>query len=207
MQVEKDGTYAIHVEDPEGYTNRNPITYYIRAMPDEAPQVKIGAPGKDTAVPLDGTLALGLKVSDDFGLAKVELVCQRAAAQPEKGKEDEAAPEQVVQTWTAFQDPKNASIAFDWNFSKERYRIKDVVTYYVRATDNKPGEPPNLGQSAKFKVEIKDVEADKAAKHKAYFEWRSHVEKALDMQKDARKQADALLRALGVAGHETKKNP
>ena len=58
----------------------------------------------------------------------------------------------------------------------------------------------------KFKVEIKDLKAEKAAKQKAYFEWRSHVEKALDMQKSAREQTQALLHSLGVPDHDKKKS-
>ena len=42
------------------------------------------------------------------------------------------------------------------------------------------------------------MKAEKAAKQKEYFEWRKHVEKALDEQKNARRQTDALLKALGV---------
>ena len=199
MKIDKDGTYTIQVSDFEGYTNRNPITYYIRAEPDEKPIVKIGLPGKDTSVALDAALALGIKAADDFGVSKVELLCQKA---PKDKPEPE--PEHIVQAWDAFPDPKNASLAFDWKFPKNQYKIGDSVKYYVRATDNRPGKEPNVGESSKFKVEIKDLRAEKAAKQKAYFEWRSHVEKALDMQKDARRQTDALLRSLGVPSHDPK---
>ena len=71
--------------------------------------------------------------------------------------------------------------------------------------DNRPGEEPNKSQSSRFKVEIKDVKAEKVAKQKAYFEWRSHVEKVLTLQESARKQSDKLLRALGVTPDERKK--
>lgn len=200
MNIAKDGTYAIHIKDQEGYTNRSPITYYIRAEPDQKPVIKIGSPGKDTSVVLDGVVALGVKLVDDFGIVKAELVSQTKQKDAIEGQSE---PEEVAKTWEEFPDPKNGAIAFDWKFPKGASTIGDIVTYYVRATDNKPGEP-NVTQSAKFKVEIKDVEAEKAAKQKAYFEWRSHVEKALDMQKNARKQTQALLRSLGVTVDESK---
>ena len=203
MKIEKDGTYNIQVEDFEGYTNRNPITYYIRAEPDGKPIVKIGSPGKDTSVALNAALPVGIKAVDDFGIRTVELVCQKAN-KDKAGAEPE--PEQVVQVWEDFADPKNASIAFDWKFPKEKYKIGDSISYYARATDNKPGKEPNVGESVKFKVEIKDLKAEKAAKQKAYFEWRSHVEKALDMQKSAREQTQALLHSLGVPDHDKKKS-
>ena len=200
MQVVKDGTYVIHITDREGYTNRNPITYYIRAEPDQKPIVRIASPGKDTSVALRAHIPLGIKAADDFGLAKIELV-----AQTQHKDEAKTKPEQVVKVWDAFPDPKNGSLAFDWKFDGDTFRIGDVITYYARVTDNKPGDAPNVTESSKFKIEVRDFGVEKQAKQKAYFEWRSHVEKALDMQKGARAQTEALLRSLGVNGHEKKK--
>ncbi len=193
MAVTQDGTYSVQIQDTEGYTNRNPITYYIRAVPDDKPVLKFGAPGKDTTVGLGGRVQIGLKVTDDYGIATVQLLAKRT--NEDAGEESE---EEVVKAWTEFPDAKNASLAYDWQFPKDRFKIGDTVTYYAKATDNLPGDAPNVAQSAKYKIQIKDMKAEKATKQKEYFEWRKHVEKALDEQKKARQKTDALLKALGV---------
>ena len=145
---------------------------------------------------------IGIAVPSQEALQAYQFRATRMANEDRPDMETE--PPQVVQGWAEFPDPKNAVIAFDWQFPKGRCTIGDVLTYHVRATDNRPGEP-NVSESSKFKVEIKDLQAERQAKQKAYFEWRSHVEKALDMQKNARKQTNTLLRSLGVSGDERKK--
>jgi len=181
LTIMQDGTYTINVKDTDGYTNKNPVTHFIRAVPDEKPQIKIALPGKDVHVPVGGKVSIAAKATDDYGVKLAELVAKKGDA-----------AEQVAMKWEKFADAKNAALTYDWEFSEKDYKLGDSVSYYIRVTDNNEVGEPSVVQSAKFRIEVRDKAADTKDKREQLKAWRDVLEKTLQAQEDARKDAEAL---------------
>src|SRR5438093_10011398 len=75
LVLDQDGKYTIHFETAEGEKNENPIPYTVQVLSDYAPQVDVTRPAPDT-LPVNGTLQVEGKASDDFGITKMRLCLQ-----------------------------------------------------------------------------------------------------------------------------------
>src|SRR5206468_1909958 len=68
----------------EGEKNNEPPKYDVRVLSDYAPQVDVTKPALDT-LPVNGTLQVEGKASDDFGITKMRLCLQvKDSAEAEK---------------------------------------------------------------------------------------------------------------------------
>lgn len=71
--VREDLSYAVHLVDSDDAENDDPVEYYVRALPDRAPQVTILEPKRDTrASPVD-EVTIRAEAVDDFGLSTFSL--------------------------------------------------------------------------------------------------------------------------------------
>jgi len=184
MTLDRDMTYTINVKDADGYTNRNPLVRYIRALPDEKPSVKIVQPGKDVVIPVGGKVQLGVRASDDFGIKEAVLLAK-------KGLAGQDVP---AKRWTGFPDPKTVAIGYVWTLDPKEYKLNDSVIYCVQVTDNNEIGEPGVVRSANFRIDIRNKEAEKKERIEKLSGWRKRIEAILEIQKKARKETDRLLR-------------
>ncbi|MCY3773678.1 MAG: hypothetical protein OXG98_16855 [Gemmatimonadetes bacterium] len=71
--VREDLSYVVHLVDSNDAENDDPVEYYVRALPDRAPQVTILEPKRDTrASPVDEVM-IRAEAVDDFGLSSFSL--------------------------------------------------------------------------------------------------------------------------------------
>lgn len=71
--VREDLSYAIHLVDVDDAENDDPVEYYVRALPDRAPQVTILEPKRDTRVSPVDEITIRAEAVDDFGLSTFSL--------------------------------------------------------------------------------------------------------------------------------------
>ena len=72
--LERSGSYRVFLRDVKGVVNRDPIAYSLRAVDDQPPSVAITDPGRNTDLPDSRRVQISAEASDDFGVAKAELV-------------------------------------------------------------------------------------------------------------------------------------
>lgn len=71
--VEEDGEYFIELADQSDRKNKDPLIYYIRAIPDRDPEITLRSPGRDKRVmPLE-EIVFDIDASDDYGLTQFEF--------------------------------------------------------------------------------------------------------------------------------------
>ena len=71
--VNADAVYRINATDLTDLTNRDPLDYFIRAIPDQPPELALNRPGQDQEVmPLE-EVVLDVGASDDYGLSQFQL--------------------------------------------------------------------------------------------------------------------------------------
>lgn len=128
---ERSGTYAWQFEDAAGGAAATaPPPLLIEVAADRAPRVEIAYPGPDTLAPVNLRQPLVVRVEDDYGVRRVEIVARRITAFGEagdpvaRGVELGSVPGAVVR-------PVLDMTA--WGLSPG-----DTIRYFARAVDNHP---------------------------------------------------------------------
>jgi len=81
LLVEGPFTYALHLRDANGLTGVSQLEYRVEVLEDMPPLVHLERPGDDGLLPVSGRLSLGVEAADDFGLARLDLLCRRDEAE------------------------------------------------------------------------------------------------------------------------------
>lgn len=134
LTVQKSGSYRVALVNADALGNKDELPRSILARPDQPPAVQITSPKGTPTVPVDDTVPVQYKASDDIGLAKVEAFVQV------DGRAAQAFP-------ISFSSPDGMKTQGRWLLSLPyvlaRMSISDAneVTYQLRATDNRDPNP------------------------------------------------------------------
>ena len=128
---ERSGAYAWQFEDVAGGAAATaPPSLLIEVAADRAPRVEIAYPGPDTLAPLDLRQPLVVRVEDDHGVRRVEIVARRITAFGEAG-DPVARGVELGSVAGAVVRPVLDMTA--WGLSPG-----DAIRYFARAVDNHP---------------------------------------------------------------------
>jgi hypothetical protein len=121
----------------------------LSVTPDQAPRVRLTAPGKDMIV-RNGQFVLpfAIEADDDLGLASLKLLYTRISGSGENFTFTEG---EVPVTITRASD-RSWSATGSWALAPLKLEPGDMVIYRGAATDRRPGSPP--AESDRFIVEI-----------------------------------------------------
>ena len=68
--INKDGQFAIQLQDIRGISNRNPIPFHITAIHDLLPDITVHQPEQIIELGSDQTIAMHIQIEDDFWFFK-----------------------------------------------------------------------------------------------------------------------------------------
>ncbi|MFB3903021.1 MAG: DUF4175 family protein [Acidobacteriota bacterium] len=127
ITVTKDSSYKVQLSGPNDPNSFESIEYSITAFEDQAPQVAVTKPGRDTRVTKLEEVLAEAKADDDFGLRSLELHFSVNGGQ-----------ENVVNLFRGKGEAAK-SMSGTHTFFLEEYDLQpgDFVTYFARATDVK----------------------------------------------------------------------
>ena len=185
LTITDDDSYTIHLEDADGYTNKDPISLSITALPDRNPIIRFTYPDREiTAAPGD-VVKLALRAADDFGLSEVVIFCQ----------DTPDAPIRRLQEWKDIPG-KEFMPVFQWKLvgadGVRQYEPGNKVTYYAEAVDNNAvASAPGRSQTTKYTINIENTAEKLAEKEKALSDWEHRLSEILKAQKAARSLAAA----------------
>jgi hypothetical protein len=161
FMIDKSGSYHVELLDKEGLCNSQPsIEYSIDARPDLAPSVKITKPARDITVIRTAKRGIAFSARDDFNVRTVWLVYQVTA----EGAGAGAKPEIKRYEMPNFPQGKEINDAkFTWDLSQLNLKAGDLVTFWLEADDDCPGndtEPMRQGKPlAGTTIEARDPKA------------------------------------------------
>ena len=130
LLIAGDGVYRIEAIDLAGLASEAPLDYYVRAIPDEPPELALRQPGADQEVmPLE-EVVLAAEASDDYGLS--EFVLTYAVVGVEDARVDFLPQESVRR------------VAGETLLYLEDLAVEpgDFVSYYFTLADNNGLEGP-----------------------------------------------------------------
>ena len=127
--LRREGTYRLVLHGTNGFENADPIVYTLQTLSDAAPQIRLTAPGSDVDLTDALRTTVAVRITDDFGFARLRLFWRVA--------EDEApfAPVDLPLTNPRLLDQ---DVAHDWLLRTAAPTLApgDVVEYYVQVWDN-----------------------------------------------------------------------
>lgn len=143
--VKQANKYHIHIQDQNGLSNADPLTYTLNVYKDLPPEVNIIEPGKDLVLDNDMLVKLNIEANDDYGLQNLKLVYRI-----QKDNFNDL-------TTTLKEIPLNASppqtslyIKHSWDINPIGLFPGETLSYYVQAADTDTVSGPNIGKSRTY---------------------------------------------------------
>jgi hypothetical protein len=140
LRIMENGSYHINVTDDLGHHNEQPIEYRIEKIADLFPEVDIYSPG--VPVDLDDRMALdlGVKLFDDFGFSKINLIYRIFSPMGETFEVNEPLP-------FARDAGRDFELRHHWAMDEIGLEPGGYVEYYIEAFDNDNISGPKRGLS------------------------------------------------------------
>jgi len=153
LNIRKDVSYQIILKDAEDNLNENPISYTIKALYDEYPNIEMVLPNKDITLGEADRLALTVKVRDDYGFSKLLLHYRLSSSKYEKISDKFSNIEVPVE-----KKIKEKDVSYIWNLSPMHLATDDVVTYYLEIFDNDNVSGPKSSKTGTFNLRVPSLD-------------------------------------------------
>jgi hypothetical protein len=163
-------SYHIELLDRKGITNRAPIRYALRAVVDQPPVVTVTDPGRDMDLPDNRQVLVAAEASDDFGVAKLELVYQINEGDQRR------SPLAIVAG-------RAVRANHVWNLSQLQLLPEDRISYYLEVFDNDAISGPKSARSRSYTLRL-------ASLHELYEEAEGALDEQLQVLEELAEQGE-----------------
>ena len=124
--------FWISLRDRDGFRDRDPIRFDLRAIKDEAPRVAIEEPVSDRDIPANADVPLRVSLEDDYGLHTSRLLYKVA-----DGSASETTKQEVKGLWAADVKPggepiRRHEVSYLWHIEELKLQPGAVVTFLSR---------------------------------------------------------------------------
>ncbi|MFL3013693.1 MAG: hypothetical protein ACJZ19_03890 [Candidatus Neomarinimicrobiota bacterium] len=148
--IQEEGEFSIHLVDPRGITNRDPIPYRINVLPDYKPNINIIKPTPIITLGNNQIIEFDIDIEDDFGFENLQLAYEII-------RPDYLNVEPYISMFIIpelIQDTIKQNIKTPWNLSDIMLMPDDEVHYHFELTDNDNISGPKKTVSEKFIAKI-----------------------------------------------------
>lgn len=201
--VAANGSYAVHLEGSNGLSNRMPSRYSLRAVPDQAPFLKLSWPRYNEQVTPQASLPVRGLLRDDYGLARARLLLRRPSS-------DEALTTAlpVELPDTPFGEKE---VPFETVVDLPALRLRDeegkalpltvgtVFLLAVEAFDHRPAPGPNRSATRPVQLEVVSREELERAVESRMIQIRERIGQLRRTQEEVRGRMAELLATLREA--------
>ncbi len=164
LTLQHDGQYRLRFVAADGEPSDESLPYDVRVLPDNPPAVDITHPAPEQ-LPVNGTLTLSGKVTDDYGLTKARLLMSRKESADGPAEALAQVPYKLVNV--EGKPPRAISIKEvvpldqlkDIAGGKVELRPGMIITYRYEAEDNCDFPKPQVGQSKEYTVLLVEPQA------------------------------------------------
>lgn len=132
LTVKDNGSYRVLMAGPDGRLVAASPEYFIDALDDQPPLVRIARPGRDVAVTSVDELFLEVEAEDDFGLAAVDLVIAV-----------NGGPDTAISLYGGRGRLREVGAGHTLYLEELGLEPGDVIAYYGRARDARRGAEPS----------------------------------------------------------------
>jgi len=144
LVVDRDCYYTIELSDVYGNRSVDPPKFSITAIPDEYPSVRIVKPAGDIDMPRDMIVSMQVRVTDDFGISKAELVYSLEGVSKRTSME--------------IADVNDTVLVYRWDLTGLGLLPGQSVSYFVEVLDNDTYSGPKRAKSEAYSVHFPTLE-------------------------------------------------
>ncbi|GBD90833.1 hypothetical protein BMS3Abin04_01553 [bacterium BMS3Abin04] len=153
FRIYKNDEYHFNLTDEEGTANENPITYTIKTLEDNFPNIELISPDKNVKLPQNDKLTLLSKISDDYGISKLILNYRLSQSRYES----------IAKSFTKVDIPvirgeKEDDVYYLWNLSNLNLAANDVISYFLEVFDNDNINGPKSSKTLIHTVRIPSLD-------------------------------------------------
>ncbi len=180
----KNGVYHVRLVDLDGHRDRDPVTYRVRMLQDEHPQVRITFPETDVQLGDQTVLPIQIEADDDFGIGKLSLAYHLLGQ------------DTTINYHSLPLEQKNeASVKVDyfWDLGQVVLMPGDVVEYWAVAWDNDNVKEPKTAESERRLVRLPTIEEIIAEIDNTEEQSFGQVDEALENARDLKEKIDEIL--------------
>jgi len=197
--IGKSGSYAVHLTDTQGFSNRSatraPVSYKISAVPDSPPRVTLVSPGAEALATPVTIVRLVYRISDDYGLRRGRL-----RFRVNDGKEWKGFPlplpglDPKDLTGDAKPPgPRRADQLFLWDLSPLGFKVGDMITYRLEAEDHAGRKPPQPGTTGEQVIRVVSPEVIIKKLREDLEVTAKEIERVFLLEKDSQERIRKLL--------------
>ncbi|HEY1376596.1 MAG TPA: DUF4175 family protein, partial [Gemmataceae bacterium] len=212
----EDARYTIKFHSAEGESNGEPIPYTIKVLIDQPPRVEVTHPAPDT-LPVNGTIDVEGKASDDYGIVAMRLCLQL----PDAEKPTALAPKPYRPGKVFKFADDTYPRALDYKDFLPLDQLKTtigaavplkpgtVIEYWLEAEDNCDNPKANVGRSKVYRVTLaeKQEEDNKQAADQRAAQDKAEHDKKQDQDLDRENEAKKQQQQPGDQGEQGDKQP
>ncbi len=147
--VVKETNYQMLIEDLQGFTNNNPITYTIKTLIDENPIIEMISPNANIKLGMDGKVPLAVKIKDDYGFSKLNLNYKLTESRYRKTDDNYASTSITIN-----KESREDDIYYVWDLIPFVLAEGEVLTYYLEVFDNDIINGPKSARTQSFTIQV-----------------------------------------------------
>ncbi len=132
FKVKNDGEFSVHLVDPRGITNRDPIPYKINVITDHFPVIKITTPEPIITLGNNQIIGFDIDIEDDYGFDNLQLAYE--IIRPKYLNVEPYISMFIIPD--IIKDTSYQNIKTPWNLSELMLMPDDEVHYHLELTDN-----------------------------------------------------------------------
>jgi DNA repair exonuclease SbcCD ATPase subunit len=149
--VRRDASYSIQLQDKSGNRNQDPIEYKITRLEDQFPFVEILEPGHDRDLTESMRVGLLIRISDDYGFSRLEVVYQAIS----EGIEQR---EKTLNVDVPYGSRTELNAEYLWNLSNLPLMPGDLVRYRAAVYDNDSFSGPKKAESKSYFLRLPSLD-------------------------------------------------
>ena len=147
FSVQRNDTYRLHLQSPDGVSNRAPIRYQTALRTDAAPSASFVSPDSPADLEPDLVQPLEIQLSDDFGFRRAALFYRVAE---ERFGDGEAEFSSLDLPLASAPDQTSQTLTHEWLLAQDSGldpQPGDEIAYYVQVWDNDTVNGPKSGRT------------------------------------------------------------
>ena len=195
--VKESKPFWFDLLDTEGFRSQEIVRFDVRATRDEAPRVVVDDPSQDRDVPAAAVIPLKISVDDDFGIHLVRLVYKVANGGSEPSSEVVVPLAEGIAPGGPVATDKHLDVTYRWDLAAiPGLQPGSTITFFAEGRDFDNLKGPNIGKSREIRLRIVTEEEINRQLDEQQKAIREEVDRALQMQKQARTPVNDALRTL-----------
>ncbi|MDI6641528.1 MAG: hypothetical protein QME68_04355, partial [Elusimicrobiota bacterium] len=171
LTVEQPGECFFELISEDGILDPSPAHYQINVARDLNPEIEILSPAQNLVVSEGSRIKIVYKATDDFGIPNIELKYKLSGV----GRSGELEKTITIKKLTASSQKQELIDDYNFNISEVNVKPGDVITYFLKVTDNDTISGPKAGYSEVYNLEVFSYEIEHSKIEQELKDFRQHL--------------------------------